>query len=419
MPNLLPARRVPVPSPAQGRGCSQDWGAFPGDTPGKLQPGKGRVTATEPGRLRLSPASSSSPARLHRHARQENKKKAFWRGGAVHPAGLKIFALCRARYPGSRIRPQPRSHAGVRPCPGAGGSRCPRGRAPAGPAPAHTPPVAPGAPRRAGPRAPAGCCRGTVRWSRCTHRAPGGTACTHRTAPCPARSPSRCVGTHAFIRVAYVHTYLHADPVCSHTHTHTLTDGTHAARMHTAHASIRRRLVCTHTPVHTHTQARTHIHAPSVGTPKRMWPSHKSIRTQGAELHMHVLLCTDTHQCAHTLIPLHARTGVCTHGLHPPPTRIHRCCTHTHCCACTRAFPCMCTHTFTFRHTRDSPVRALAGLAPQLGPTNAAGRAGSSRARSPRAAPAPAPHVCRAPKPLTSTWCAGSGTRSSPGRPSS
>lgn len=220
----------------------------------------------------------------------------------------------------------------------------------------------------------------------------------------------RCVRAHLLAR---------RPGVLTHTHTHTLTDGTHAARMHTAHASIRRRLVCTHTPVHTHTQARTHIHAPSVGTPKRMWPSHKSIRTQGAELHMHVLLCTDTHQCAHTLIPLHARTGVCTHGLHPPPTRIHRCCTHTHCCACTRAFPCMCTHTFTFRHTRDSPVRALAGLAPQLGPTNAAGRAGSSRARSPRAAPAPAPHVCRAPKPLTSTWCAGSGTRSSPGRPSS
>lgn len=320
MPNLLPARRVPVPSPAQGRGCSQDWGAFPGDTPGKLQPGKGRVTATEPGRLRLSPASSSSPARLHRHARQENKKKAFWRGGAVHPAGLKIFALCRARYPGSRIRPQPRSHAGVRPCPGAGGSRCPRGRAPAGPAPAHTPPVAPGAPRRAGPRAPAGCCRGTVRWSRCTHRAPGGTACTHRTAPCPARRTEQvCRHTCVHPRCVRAHLLARRPGVLTHTHTHTLTDGTHAARMHTAHASIRRRLVCTHTPVHTHTQARTHIHAPSVGTPKCMWPSHKSIRTQGAELHMHVLLCTDTHQCAHTLIPLHARTGVCTHGLHPPP----------------------------------------------------------------------------------------------------
>lgn len=334
MPNLLLARRVPVPSPAQGRGCSQDWGAFPGDTPGKLQPGKGRVTATEPGRLRLSPASSSSPARLHRHARQENKKKAFWRGGAVHPAGLKIFALCRARYPGSRIRPQPRSHAGVRPCPGAGGSRCPRGRAPAGPAPAHTPPVAPGAPRRAGPRAPAGCCRGTVRWSRCTHRAPGGTACTHRTAPCPARSPSRCVGTHAFIRVAYVHTYLHADPVCSHTHTHTHSQMERTLPACTPHTHPYAGVWFARTPpcTLTHRRAHTYTHRP--------WahPSVCGLHTKAFAHKVQSYTCmscfAQTPTSVHTLSYHCTHVQVCAHTAYTPPPHSHPQVLHAHTLLC-------------------------------------------------------------------------------------
>lgn len=333
MPNLLPARRVPVPSPAQGRGCSQDWGAFPGDTPGKLQPGKGRVTATEPGRLRLSPASSSSPARLHRHARQENKKKAFWRGGAVHPAGLKIFALCRARYPGSRIRPQPRSHAGVRPCPGAGGSRCPRGRAPAGPAPAHTPPVAPGAPRRAGPRAPAGCCRGTVRWSRCTHRAPGGTACTHRTAPCPARRTEQvCRHTCVHPRCVRAHLLARRPGVLTHTHTHThrwnaRCPHAHRTRIHTPasglHAHPRAH---SHTGAHTHTRTvRGHTQAYVAFTQKH---SHTRCRVTHAcpALHRHPPVCTHSHTTA--------RTYRCVHTRPTPPPHSHPQVLHAHTLLC-------------------------------------------------------------------------------------
>lgn len=208
---------------------------------------------------------------------------------------------------------------------------------------------------------------------------------------------------------------------CAHTHTHTHTHRwnarcphAHRTRIHTPasglHAHPRAH---SHTGAHTHTRTvRGHTQAYVAFTQKH---SHTRCRVTHAcpALHRHPPVCTHSHTTARTYRCVHTRPTP------PPPTRIHRCCTHTHCCACTRAFPCMCTHTFTFRHTRDSPVRALAGLAPQLGPTNAAGRAGSSRARSPRAAPAPAPHVCRAPKPLTSTWCAGSGTRSSPGRPSS
>lgn len=161
------------------------------------------------------------------------------------------------------------------------------------------------------------------------------------------------------------------------------------------------------------THRHTHTYTVHVCTPMCTEPSHKSIRRHCAELYARALLA-HTPAGVHTLT-LHARTStsMCAHSIHTLHTHIHRRRAHIHGCACTRALPHMYTHTFTC-----TPTRALAGLAPPRA-ANGPGRAGGSRACSPRAAPAPVPWVRRAPEPLTSTWCAGSGTRSSPGRPSS
>lgn len=119
--------------------------------------------------------------------------------------------------------------------------------------------------------------------------------------------------------------------------------------------------------------------------------AHASVCTQLACTR----ICVQGHTRAHTACT-HAHvwpTHRCTHTVQPCTRALlahAQLCTHTHA-------PSMCTHQGTSIHTyARRPRSALTTASPS---------------------PGPAPHC--GPQPLTSTWCAGSGTMSSPGRPSS
>lgn len=189
-------------------------GCLPRDHPGNVKLGRGSVTTTEPWRLRVSPAFSSSTALPARPTAEQ--KESVW----------------------AKRRREPR---------GDENPRCAK-------------PGTPAAPGRGLPHAAAADRGGRA-------SAPSGDAdCTHCTRVCP----------HTFIPVAYPHTFLHAGPVCSHQVIHgshhttlaglrfALTAPYTLTRTH-AHTHT----VCGHTracvaftlTVHTHTHTAVRVHA--------------------------------------------------------------------------------------------------------------------------------------------------------------
>lgn len=152
--------------------------------------------------------------------------------------------------------------------------------------------------------------------------------------PAPHGAPSRCVGTHAFIRVAYVHTYLHADPVCSHTHTHTHSQMERTLPACTPHTHPYAGVWFARTPpcTLTHRRAHTYTHRP--------WahPSVCGLHTKAFAHKVQSYTCmscfAQTPTSVHTLSYHCTHVQVCAHTAYTPPPHSHPQVLHAHTLLC-------------------------------------------------------------------------------------
>lgn len=146
----------------------------------------------------------------------------------------------------------------------------------------------------------------------------------------------------------------------------------HAPSAHSRRACCPHKLPCACTHFHTHIHTCTHTLSAHTPNAHHVQRAHTRLA--------HAPTCTVTQRHTHTL-------HVCT-PTYPRPTHKH---THKTCTPSTHPYPrALRAHT-RYSHTGIStPVHTRGPRRAQPGP-----------------------------RPLTSTWCAGSGTRSSPARPSS